>query len=209
MDILERLEWRYATKKFDPTKKLSEAQLDKLLAATRLSASSFGLQPYKIIVVENAAVREKLKAVSNNQSQITDASHLVIFARHTDLGDKHVDAYINNIAGTRNIAAENLEGFSTAMKGTVKNLGESGAAVWTSKQAYIALGTLLTAAAVEGIDSCPMEGFNAEGYDDILELKEKGLSAVVMAAIGFRASDDTMQHAKKVRKPLNDLVEII
>ncbi|RFS22529.1 NAD(P)H-dependent oxidoreductase [Chitinophaga silvatica] len=209
MDILEKLEWRYAVKKFDPTKKLNKEQLEKLLAATRLSASSFGLQPYKIIVVENPAVRERLKTVSNNQSQITDASHLVVFARHADLGEKHVDAYINNIADTRSIAKENLAGFSDAMKGTVNKLGEAGTAIWTSKQAYLALGTLLTAAAIEGIDACPMEGFNAAEYDDILELKERSLSAVVIAAVGFRAEEDMMQHAKKVRKPLNDLVEII
>lgn len=209
MDILNKLEWRYAVKKFDPAKKLSAAQLDKLLAATRLSASSYGLQPYKILVVENPAVREQLKAVSNNQSQITDASHLILFARYTDLNEGHVDDYMNNIAETRNIDPAQLAGFSGVMKGTVNRLGAEGNAVWSSKQAYIALGTLLTAAAVESIDACPMEGFDAAGYDNILGLKEKGLAAVVMAVIGFRAPDDVMQHAKKVRKPIAELVEMI
>lgn len=209
MNLIDKLEWRYAVKKFDPTRKLTTEQLDKLLAATRLSASSYGLQPYKILVIENPEIREKLKAVSNNQAQITDASQLIVFARHADLNEKHVDAYMQNIADTRNVPLDSLAGFSGMMKSVVGQLGEAGAAVWTSKQAYIALGTLLAAAAVEGIDACPMEGFNPAGYDDILELKEKGLSAVVIAAIGFRASDDAMQHARKVRKSLNDLVEVI
>jgi nitroreductase len=209
MNIIEKLEWRYAVKKFDPTRKLTAEQLNKLLAATRLSASSYGLQPYKILVIEDPEVREKLKAASNNQSQITDASQLIVFARHAELGEKHVDAYMQNIADTRDISLDSLAGFSGMMKQVVGQLGEAGTAVWASKQAYLALGTLLTAAAVEGIDACPMEGFNAAQYDDILELKEKGLSAVVIAAIGFRASDDKMQHARKVRKSLDDLVEVI
>lgn len=209
MDILNKLEWRYAVKKFDPAKKLSAAQLDKLIAATRLSASSYGLQPYKILVVENPAVREQLKAASNNQAQVTDASQLVVFARYTDLNESHVDDYTNNIAETRNINPAQLAGFAGVMKNTVNQLGTNGTAVWSSKQAYIALGTLLTAAAVENIDACPMEGFDAAKYDEILGLKEKGLAAVVTAAIGFRADDDVMQHAKKVRKPITELVEMI
>ncbi|MCW3462794.1 NAD(P)H-dependent oxidoreductase [Chitinophaga nivalis] len=209
MDILEKLEWRYAVKKFDSTKKLSAAQLDRVIAATRLSASSYGLQPYKILVIENPAVREQLKAASWGQPQITDASQLIVFARYNDLNESHVDDYTNNIAATRNINPEDLAGFAGMMKGTVNNLDEQGKATWTAKQAYIALGTLLTAAAAEGIDACPMEGFNAAQYDEILGLKEKGLATAVIAAIGFRAADDEMQHAKKVRKPIAELVEVI
>ncbi|MBO9729178.1 MAG: NAD(P)H-dependent oxidoreductase [Chitinophaga sp.] len=209
MDILSKLEWRYAVKKFDPAKQLSEAQLEKLIAATRLSASSYGLQPYKILIVENPAVREQLKSASNNQSQITDASHLIIFARYTDLNDSHVDDYTSNIATTRQIDPEQLAGFSGVMKGTVNRLGATGTAIWSAKQAYLALGTLLIAAAVENVDACPMEGFDAAKYDEILGLKDKGLATVVLAAVGFRAADDVMQHAKKVRKPIKELVETI
>ncbi|HEY9261200.1 NAD(P)H-dependent oxidoreductase [Chitinophaga sp.] len=209
MDILNKLEWRYAVKKFDPAKKLSAAQLDKLIAATRLSASSYGLQPYKILIVENPAVREQLKAASNNQSQITDASQLIVFARYTDLNESHVDDYMNNIAETRNIVSEQLAGFSGMTKGVVTRLGAEGTAVWSAKQVYLALGTLLTAAAVENVDACPMEGFDAAKYDEILGLKDKGLTAVVIAGVGFRAADDVMQHAKKVRKPMAELVETI
>ncbi|MEC5148185.1 NAD(P)H-dependent oxidoreductase [Chitinophaga sp. 212800010-3] len=209
MDILNKLEWRYAVKKFDPAKKLSAEQLNRLMAATRLSASAYGLQPYKILVVENPAVRQQLRAASYNQPQITDASQLIVFARYNDLNETHVDDYINNISATRNLAPEQLQGFSGTMKGTVNSLGAEGAAVWGSKQAYLALGTLLTAAAAENIDACPMEGFDAAKYNEILGLKDKGLAAVVIAAVGFRAEDDVMQHAKKVRKPMEELVETI
>ncbi|MBV7533941.1 NAD(P)H-dependent oxidoreductase [Chitinophaga sp. sic0106] len=209
MSILDKLAWRYAVKKFDASKKLSKEQLNGLIEATRLSASAYGLQPYKMIVVEDPAVREKLKAASYNQSQITDASQLIVFARVADLQESHVDDYTKNIAVTRNIDHTMLDGFSGVMKGTVNGLDAAGAATWTGKQAYLALGTLLVAAAAEGIDACPMEGFNPAQYDEILGLKERGLSATVIAAVGFRADDDVMQHAKKVRKPLEEFVEVI
>jgi nitroreductase len=209
MDILEKLEWRYAVKKFDASRKLSKEQLDRIIGAARLSASSYGLQPYKILVIENPAVREQLKAAAFGQSQITAASHLVVFARYADLTEAHVDEYTNRIAAVRNIDPAMLTGFGDIMKGTVRGLDENGAAVWTSKQAYIALGTLLTAAAAEGVDACPMEGFNAQQFDEILGLKAKGLATAVIAAVGFRDAADEMQHAKKVRKPIEDLVEMI
>ncbi|NIG52775.1 NAD(P)H-dependent oxidoreductase [Chitinophaga sp. Cy-1792] len=209
MNIIEKLEWRYAVKKYDPAKKLTEAQLNNLITATRLSASAYGLQPYKILVIENPAVREKLRAASYNQSQVTDASQLIVFARVADLQEAHVDAYTQNIAATRNIDHSMLDDFAAVMKGTVKRLDAGSAAAWTAKQAYLALGFLLTAAAAEGIDASPMEGFDPAQYDEILGLKDKGLSAVVIAAVGFRAADDQMQHAKKVRKPLEEFVEVI
>ena len=209
MDILEKLTWRYATKKFDPRKKLGAEQLQRVLKATNLSASSYGLQPYKIIVVTDPVIREQLKAASWNQSQITDASHLVVFARYDRLEEQHVERYIDNLASTPQLEKAPLSGFEDKMKGTVKALDKDAAAVWTAKQAYLALGTLLTACAADGIDTCPMEGFDAAVYDEILGFKEKNLRTVVVAAVGFRAEDDGMQHAKKVRKPLEDFVELI
>lgn len=209
MDILEKLTWRYATKKFDPAKKLEQGQLERIIRATSLSASSYGLQPYKVIVVTDPAVREQLKAVSWNQPQITDASHLLIFARYDNLEEQHVDQYMENIASTRQLQRTQLNGFEDVVKGTVKALDKDAAAIWTGKQAYLALGTLLTACAADGVDACPMEGFNAAAYDEILGLKEKNLRTVVIAAIGFRAEDDGMQHVKKVRKPLEDFVELV
>lgn len=209
MDILEKLTWRYATKKFDPVKKLEEGQLERILKATQLSASSYGLQPYKIIVVSDPAIRAKLRAASYDQSQITDASHLIVFARYDNLNEQHVERYIDNIASTRRLERNMLEGFENVMKGTVNSLDEERAATWTGKQAYLALGTLLTASAADGIDTCPMEGFNAAAYDEILGLKERNLRTVVIAAVGFRAAEDGMQHAKKVRTPLEDFVETV
>lgn len=209
MDILEKLTWRYATKKFNREKKLEDVQVQRILKATSLSASSYGLQPYKIMLVTDPAVREKLKAASWNQSQITDASHLVVFARYNTLEDQHVENYMTQIAVTRQVEKAQLNGFGDMVKGKLKTLGEDETAVWTAKQSYLALGTLLTACAADGIDACPMEGFDAAAYDDILGLKEKNLRTVVIAAIGFRADDDGMQHAKKVRKPLGDFVELV
>ncbi len=209
MDILEKLTWRYATKKFNPEKKLATVQLERILKATSLSASSYGLQPYKVIVVTDPVVREQLKAVSWNQPQITDASHLVVFARYDNLQEQHVEQYISNIASTRQMGREQLNGFEEVVKGKVSALNNKAAAVWTGKQAYLALGTLLTACAADGIDACPLEGFDAAAYDEILGLKEKNLRTVVLAAIGFRADEDRMQHAKKVRKPLEDFVELV
>ena len=209
MDILEKLAWRYATKKFDPERKLSAAQLERILRATNLSASSYGLQPYKVIVVNAPVIREKLKAVSNNQSQITDASHLVIFARVDELADTHVEDLVKLTATTRSLETGALEGFAAMVKGQISKMEHEKAAVWSSKQAYIALGTLLTACAVEGIDTCPMEGFNATAYDEILGLRERNLRTVVLATVGFRAADDIYQHKQKVRKPLEDFVEVV
>ncbi|MGX5818462.1 NAD(P)H-dependent oxidoreductase [Chitinophaga lutea] len=209
MDILEKLEWRYATKKFDPAKKLEDVQLERILRATNLSASSYGLQPYKAIVVTDPAVREQLKAASWNQSQITDASHLIVLARNVDVDGHYVGRYIDHIARTREVERGHLTGFETVMNGKLDTLDDERKAEWTAKQTYLALGTLLAASAADGIDACPMEGFDAAAYDRILGLEEKGLRTVVIAAIGFRAADDNMQHAKKVRKPLKDFVEIV
>ncbi|RAJ04001.1 nitroreductase [Chitinophaga skermanii] len=210
-NILDQLTWRYATKKFDSERKIDEAQLDRILKATNLSASSYGLQPYKVLVIQDPAIREQLKAVSWNQSQITDASHLIVFARVDDLNDSHVDAFVHNIAVTRGVPESALEQYAGLMKGKVGHLNatEGATAEWTGKQAYLALGTLLTASAVEGIDACPMEGFDPAQYDEILGLKDKNLRTVVIAAVGYRAADDAFQHMKKVRKPLEEFIEFV
>ncbi|WP_198405793.1 NAD(P)H-dependent oxidoreductase [Chitinophaga caeni] len=204
------MNWRYATKKFDAERKIDADQLNKILEATNLSASSYGLQPYKVLVIQDPAVREKLRAVSWNQSQITDASHLVVFARYKDVAEGHVDEYMQQIARTRGIGMESIAGFSAALKGKVQQLNsENTVEEWTARQAYLALGTMLTACAVEGIDACPMEGFDPAQYDEILGLKEKNLRTAVIAAVGYRAADDALQHAKKVRKPMKEFVEIV
>ena len=203
--IIENLEWRYATKKFNAEKKIAKADLEILKQAVRLSASSYGLQPYHVILVENEALRTKIKAAAYNQNQITEASDLLIFATITDVGAKDVNDYIENMAAVRAIPAASLKGFEDMMNNVVTGLTPEAKENWTAKQTYIALGTLLSAAADLKIDATPMEGFNAEAVNEILNLKEKGLSATLIVTLGYRHEDDATQHLKKVRKPNEEL----
>lgn len=205
MSLVDKLSWRYATKKFDNTKKLSDKQLDELLKAVQLSPSSAGLQAYKVIVVEDATVREKLREAANNQAQITDASHLIIFASETNVDAAYAKNYIDLVAKTRHVERENLEGFERMIVNYISGLTEEQKLAWSHKQTYIALGVLLTAAAELGIDACPMEGFNAAKFDEILGLKKKGLTTSVIASIGFRAEDDSYSKLIKVRRPEEEL----
>jgi len=205
MSLIEKLNWRYATKKFDHTKKLSDEQLDELLKAVQLSPSSAGLQAYKVVVVEDAAIKEQLRAAANNQAQLTDASQVIIFASETSLDEAYAKNYIDLVAKTRSVERENLAGFEQMIVGNINRLDDAQKLAWSHKQTYIALGVLLTAAAELGIDACPMEGFNAAKFDEILGLKEKGLTTSVIATIGFRAEDDMYSKLIKVRKPEEEL----
>lgn len=198
--ILEHRTWRYATKKFDPSKKVSDQDLETLLEATRLSASSYGLQPYHIFVISDQETKEKLKPASWNQSQITDASHVIVFANTTDFGEELVDNFIENTSTTRNIPIENLKGYSDFMKSKLVSLPSESKDTWTAKQAYIAFGNLMQAAAELKIDTCPMEGFESDQYNEILGLTEKNLNAAVVLTIGYRSEEDQTQHLPKVRK---------
>ena len=203
--FLENQNWRYATKQFDATKKISAADLNTLKEAVRLSASSYGLQPYKVIIVESLELKEKLKPAAYGQTQITDASHLFIFANDLNLGADSVDDYINNISETRGVPADALAGFSDMMKGTIANLPAEAKNTWSAKQTYLALGNLLNAAAELKIDATPMEGFNAAAFNEILGFDQLGLNASVIATVGYRHDADTTQHYKKVRKSHEDL----
>ncbi|MEZ4811765.1 MAG: NAD(P)H-dependent oxidoreductase [Allomuricauda sp.] len=203
--VLEHRTWRYATKKFDSTKKVSEQDLETLLEATRLSASSYGLQPYHVFVVTNPEIREKLKPVSWGQSQITDASHLIIFANVVDFGEELVDAYVHNASTTRNIPTESLKGYADFMKSKLLELPSETKNNWTTKQAYIAFSNMMQAAAELKIDTCPMEGFDHDAYNEILGLTEKDLNAAVVLAIGYRSEEDGTQHLAKVRKSKEEL----
>lgn len=198
-DIIKDLNWRYATKKFDNSKKVSEEDLETLLEATRLSASSYGLQPYHIFVVENSALRERLKPHSWNQSQITDASHLIIFSNRKSFGEELVDNYLDNVMETRGLSSEAIKGYSEFMKSKLMSLSDDAKNNWTSNQTYIALGNLMTVAASLKIDTCAMEGFEAEKYDEILGLENQNLSTTVVLAVGYRSGSDESQHLPKVR----------
>lgn len=204
-NILEHRTWRYATKKFDATKKISHQDLNSLLEATRLSASSYGLQPYHVFVISDPEVRERLKPVSWNQSQITDASHLIVFAHATDFGEELVDDFITNLSDTRNIPLDGLNGYAEMMKSNLVGLPTDVKASWAGKQVYIALGNALQAAAELKIDTCPMEGFRAEEYNKILGLTEKDLNAAVVLAVGYRSEEDQTQNLPKVRKSKEEL----
>jgi len=203
--ILENRTWRYATKKFDNTKKISSDDLELLLEATRLSASSYGLQPYHVFVITNTEIREQLKPVSWGQSQITDASHLIVFAHQTDFGGELVDDYLKNVADTRNVSMDTLNGYGDFAKSKLVDLPQKTKEEWTAKQVYIALGNLMQAAAELKIDTCPMEGFEAKAYDEILNLAGKDLTTSVVIPIGYRSSEDETQNFPKVRKTNKEL----
>ncbi|UAB84492.1 NAD(P)H-dependent oxidoreductase [Zunongwangia sp. SCSIO 43204] len=207
--IIESLKWRYATKKFDATKKISKENLETLLEGVQLSASSYGLQPYQIFVIEDSEIREKLKSAAWNQTQLTDASQVVVFANHKSLDEAYVDNYIKNIAETRDMKVEDLQGMADMIKNSTLQMPAEMQNEWAQKQCYLALGFLLNTAAELKIDVCPMEGFSAEEFDTILGLQEKGLHTAVIACVGYRSEEDKYQHAAKVRKSTEDLFNFI
>ncbi len=204
--VLAQLGWRYATKKFDPTKKIAADLWAKLEQAPVLSPSSYGIQPWKFIVVTDPDMRARLHPVSYNQPQILDASHLVVFAAKNPPTPADIDTYVRRTAEVRATTIEALEGFKQMMLGSLSRMDAAQAHRWAARQTYIALGVFLTAAAMMGVDACPMEGFQPEKYDEILGLKEKGLGSVVIATAGYRAADDKNATAAKVRFAVNDVI---
>jgi nitroreductase/dihydropteridine reductase len=205
LSVIEKLKWRSAIKSFDPSKKVSTEKLDQLLDAIQLAPSSAGLQHYKVLIVENPEIREKLREAAHGQAQLTQSSHVIIFAAETNIDSAYVIKYINLIAKTREIGREHLEAFEQMLLNSVNGLTEDQKITWASKQAYIALGVMLTAAAELDIDACPMEGFLAGKFDEILGLKELGLTTAVIAPIGYRSDEDVYSKLAKVRKPKEEL----
>lgn len=207
--LIDNLNWRYATKKFDSTKKITDEKLTILKEALRLSPSSYGLQPYKFLIIENKEIREKLKEKSWGQTQITDASHLLVLCSYIDINENHIDDHVSNTASARGMEVEALKGFGDFMKNTISKLDVEKKQIWNSKQAYIALGQLLSACAHLKIDATPMEGFDPAGYDEVLGLKAKNLHASLVCPIGYRSEEDANQHFAKVRKSTEALFETI
>jgi nitroreductase len=200
--LIHQLNWRYATKQFDPHRKISEREWEALEQALLLTPSSFGLQPWTFIVVKDPALRAKLQPASWGQSQIVDASHLVVFASRTNLGESDLDALLQRTAAVRGVAVEGLAGLRTMLAGSLlQGMDAAGRSAWARNQAYIALGNLLTAAALLGIDACPMEGIDRAQYDAILGLSQKGLAAAMVATLGYRSAADKYATAPKVRFP--------
>jgi len=204
--LLQQLNWRYATKQFDPQRKISAANWATLEAALRLTASSGGLQPWKFIVVTDPAVRARLTPASYGQPQINAASHLVVFAAKNNFSEADVDAHLKNVAQVQGVPIEALAPLrGMLVGGIVKAQDEAGRNAWARNQTYIALGNLLNSAALLGIDACPMEGFDRGQYDEILGLKAQGLAASVIATLGYRLATDKFAAAPKVRFPAEQL----
>jgi nitroreductase len=207
---LQQLQWRYATKVFDPAQKISDEAWNVLEQSLVLSPSSFGLQPWKFFVVQNPDIRQQLLEHSWKQAQVVQASHLVVFAIRKDLNGDDVDRYVNRMADVQGIPAENLAGFGGMVKGFMAKppypLDMDG---WATRQVYIALGQFMTTAAMMGIDTSPLEGFVPSKYDEVLKLGEQGYASVVVCGAGYRSGDDKYAQKPKVRYPTEEVVEYI
>lgn len=206
MNIISSLEWRYATKKFDPSKKLSNQQIETLKKAFNLTATSFGLQPIKMIVISNKELQAKFVEPSYYQRQVLDASHLLVICIENNTTSKDINDYFDLEKKTRNIEEEVISKFRKQLIKDYQNKTLEEKQLSAKYQAYIALGNLLTVCAVEKIDSCPMEGFIPSKVDEILDLASLNLQSVLMLPVGYRAEDDIMNGMKKVRKPLSETI---
>ena len=209
-DLLENLNWRYATKKFDSTKTIAAETWAALEDSLVLTPSSYGLQPWKFWVITNTELREQLKPLSWNQAQVTDCSHYVVFAIKKNLSLEHLDHFIARTAEVRGIAVEAIAGYRNIMASDVI-YGPRSLTVneWATRQVYIALGNFMTSAAMIGVDTCPMEGIEAPKYDKLLGLSEKGYATVVACAAGYRAEDDKYANLAKVRFLKDEVIETL
>ncbi len=207
-NIINDLNWRYATKKFDPSKKLSDDQLATIKESIRLSASSYGLQAYKVLIIENPETRKKLMEASFGQTPVVDASHLFVFCAYTNVSENDVQQYMELISETRGTEMSNLEAFQNGINNSLKNKSAEDIAIWTAKQTYIALGQLLHTCASIRVDALPMEGFSPKAYNEILGLDELNLTATLACPVGFRHKEDAAQFNKKVRKSNEDLFDL-
>jgi nitroreductase len=208
--LLARLNWRYATKQFDPHRKIGARHWAALEEALVLTPSSFGLQPWKFIVVNDPATRENLVAASRGQRRVVDASHLVVFTIKKDFGEQDIETYLGRIADMRGVSTESLSGLrDMLMESIIQGMDRQARNNWAARQVHIALGNFLTSAALLGIDACPMERIDPAKYDDILGLEKQGLSTVVVATAGYRAATDQYASLKKVRFPKEEVVAVV
>jgi nitroreductase len=208
--ILDQLQWRYATKQFDPNKKILDDVWKVLEQSLVLSPSSFGLQPWKFLVVTNPEIRQQLVAHSWGQKQVAEASHLVVFAVKNDIEPSYVDRYVERMAEIQQVAPESLAKFGDVVKGFIDNPPYPlDIKAWSTRQVYIALGQYMTTAAMLGVDTCPLEGFNPAKYDEVLGLTNQGYSSVVVCPAGYRAADDKYASKPKVRFATEDVVDYV
>ena len=206
MNLIDALNWRYAVKRMNG-QRVPEEKVGRIEDAIRLSASSMGLQPYTILRVEDPDVKELLKPAAFNQPQIVESSHLLIFAAWADISEEQVDEYIEQIARVRNESIESLADFRRSLITLIQSRTAEENYEWAARQVYIALGTALTAAAVEKVDATPMEGFHPDEVDKLFGLDERGLKSVTMLALGYRDEEnDFLANARKVRREKEKLI---
>ncbi|MEO5782203.1 MAG: nitroreductase family protein [Ginsengibacter sp.] len=199
MELLNALEWRYASKKMNG-KQVPEEKVERILEAIRLAPSSMGLQPYTVLLITDPEVKKQILSIANNQQQIVDSSHLLVFAAWDNITPEHVDDYVNLTASTRNISVESLEQFKNILV-SISNRPQQENYEWAARQSYIAFATAIAAAAEERVDATPMEGFNNADLDVLLGLKEKGLRSITMLPLGYRDSEnDWLAKFPKVRR---------
>lgn len=207
-NLLHALQWRYAAKSFDDQKKISAEDWKVLEQSLILTPSSYGLQPWKFLIVQEQSLREKLRAVSWNQRQVTECSHYVVFTAKKTMDESYVDHYMKTIASTRSVSLDTLAGFK---KGILSDVGSGPRSKfvqeWMARQCYIALGNFMTSAAILKIDTCPMEGLDPQKYDEILGLEKTEYRTIVACAAGYRNPQDALSKAKKVRFPASEMVE--
>ncbi len=206
MNSITALKWRYAVKKFDPDKLVSEEKINVLKTAFNLTATSYGLQPLRLVLVQNKEIQDKLMTASYNQKQIGTASHLLVICIENTVDKGFIEKHFKMVQDIRKTPDEILHPFRESLIGDFEQKPVDEVKIWATHQAYLVLGTLLTVCAVEGIDSCPMEGFEPKKYNEILELEKYGLEAVLALPVGYRSDDDFFASLKKVRRPLKDTV---
>lgn len=208
--ILQQLQWRYAVKRFDATKKVSSEDWNFLEETLRLSPSSYGLQPWKFILVQNPEVRKKLRAASRDQSQVEECSHFLVMATRTEIAEKDIDRHVQNMAKTRGVGLDTLAGYKAVILGSLVD-GPRSTTIkyWAQRQSYIAMGFLMESAALLNIDTCPMEGLDPLAYDKILNLENSGYATVAAVAVGYRHPEDKYQRAQKVRFSKTEIFQTI
>ena len=205
-NIIQSLTWRYACKKFDKNKKLDKTQIDVLSKAFNLTATSFGLQPLKMLIIKGDSLKEQLLPHAYFQAQITTCSHLLVICIDTAFDENSIDEYFDLEKNIRGTSEEIIGKFRNQLKTIYKNKDRKQIDTSAIYQAYISIGTLLTVCADQKIDSCPMEGFNPAKFDEVLGLDKMNLRSVLLLPVGYRAEDDIMSSMKKVRKPLNQVI---
>ncbi len=206
IDIIEQLKWRYATKKFDESKKLTKEKLAILKESFNLTATSYGLQPLKMVAIGDDALKKKLVPLTMNQKQVENASHVFVLCTERAVNSEYIKNYFDLVEETRNTPREILDPFQSYLIEDFSNKPLDKIEIWMAKQAYLALGNLLTVCALEDIDSCPIEGFDPKKYDELLGLEKLGLRSVLVLAVGYRAEDDFFSDLKKVRRGVDEVV---